>query len=222
MLNTEKTHIVASLTENLQQKTKEAEEKGADAVEIRLDLYEGKIEDIKDLRLPVIVTNRTEWEGGDHKGSEEERIEQLKNALKYAEAVDIELEAENSHEEIVEKADEYDVAVIVSSHDFEKTPSVSEMVETLEKASEIGDVAKLAVKAESKSDSLDLLKATEKVNGVVSTMAIGGHGSYTRFVSALHGSKITYACLGEKTAPGQLKVEEVRKTFETLNIKVDN
>lgn len=219
MLNTEKPNIVASLTENLQEKTKKAEEKGADAVEVRLDHYNGKTRDLKDLDLPVIVTNRPDWEGGEHSGTTEQRIRELKEAIKHADAVDIELQAESVHQEVIDEAEKHDATVIISSHDFNKTPSVEEMVETLENASRIGDIAKLAVKALSKKDSLKLLQATEEVDSKVSTMAMGDQGSYTRIISAVHGSRITYASLGEKTAPGQLKVKEVRQAFKALNIR---
>ncbi|MFB6100252.1 MAG: type I 3-dehydroquinate dehydratase [Candidatus Nanohalobium sp.] len=210
--------IVASLTSEPGRKSEEAREKGADAVEVRIDLYEGSIEDIKDVSLPVIVTNRPEWEGGYFTGKEEERIEELKEAMEYGDSVDIELDAEEFHEEVIEKAAEEDVKVIVSSHDFDKTPGKEEMVETLEKAGEIGDVAKIAVKAEKPTDSLKLLGAAEEADTEVAAMAMGGPGSYTRIVSPVHGSKITYASLGEKTAPGQLSVEEVAEAWKMLEI----
>ena len=211
--------IVASLTSELGKKSEEAREKGADAVEVRIDLYDGSIEDIKDVSLPVIATNRPEWEGGEFTGEEKERIEELKKAMQYAEAVDIELDAEDFHEEILEKAAEEEVKVIVSSHDFEKTPEKEDMIETLEKAGEIGDIAKIAVKAEETADSLKLLKAAEEADTDVAAMAMGGPGSYTRIVSPKHGSKITYASLGEKTAPGQLSVEEVAETWKMLEVR---
>ena len=219
MLNTEKPNIVASITSNLEEKTVEAERKGANAVEVRLDLYNGNIQDLEDLELPVIVTNRPDWEGGEHTGTEGERIRELKEAIEHADAVDIELEAKEQHQEIIEEAKKQDATVIVSSHDFQKTPDVEKMKRNLEKSGEIGDIAKLAVKAENKEDSIKLLKATEEVEEEVSTMAMGSPGSYTRIVSSVHGSKITYASLGEKTAPGQLSVEEVKQAFEKLNLR---
>jgi 3-dehydroquinate dehydratase-1 len=211
--------VVASLTSDIKEKSREVEKKGADAVEVRIDLYDGEIVDIEKSELPVIATNRPEWEGGGFSGSEKDRIEKLKEAISYADAVDIELEAKEFHEEIIEEAEKNDVEVIVSSHDFSKTPEKKEMIETLEKAGGIGDVAKIAVKAEESSDSLRLLGAAEEVDTEVAAMAMGSPGSYTRIVSPIHGSKITYASLGEKTAPGQLRVEEVVEAYKMLEIE---
>jgi 3-dehydroquinate dehydratase-1 len=211
--------VVASLTSDIEEKSREAEKKGADAVEVRMDLYDGEIVDIEKSELPVIATNRPEWEGGGFSGSEKDRIEKLKEATSYADAVDIELEAKDFHGEIIEEAEKNDAEVIVSSHDFSKTPKKEEMIETLEKAGGIGDVAKIAVKAEESSDSLRLLEAAEEADTEVAAMAMGGPGSYTRIVSPIHGSKITYASLGEKTAPGQLSVEEVVKAYKMLEIE---
>ncbi|MFB6158437.1 MAG: type I 3-dehydroquinate dehydratase [Candidatus Nanohalobium sp.] len=214
-----KPKIVASLTSELEEKAEEARKKGADAVEVRIDLYNGDIEDIRDISLPVIVTNRPEWEGGEFTGEEKDRIHELEKAMQYADAVDIELEAEEFHEEILRKAEKEKVKVIVSSHDFEKTPEKRKMVETLEYAGSIGDVAKIAVKAEKPDDSLKLLEAAEEADVKIAAMAMGEPGSYTRIVSPVHGSKITYASLGEKTAPGQLSVEEVAEAWRMLNIR---
>jgi 3-dehydroquinate dehydratase-1 len=211
--------VVASLTSEIKEKSREAENKGADAVEVRIDLYDGEIVDIEKSGLPVIATNRPEWEGGGFSGSEKDRIEKLKEAISYADAVDIELEAKEFHEEIIEEAEKNDAEVIVSSHDFSKTHEKKEMIETLEKAGGIGDVAKIAVKAEQPSDSLRLLEAAEEVDTEVAAMAMGNPGSYTRIVSPIHGSKITYASLGEKTAPGQLSVEEVVEAYKMLEIE---
>jgi len=211
--------VVAALTDDLPRKAREAREEGADAVEIRIDMYEGgkdaALDDMRDCdALPVIATNRsTEDE------SEEERVETLVRATKHAEAVDIDvLSPGKSVERVVEAAREEDATVIASHHDFEGTPSVDGMMETLESAWEVGDVAKLAVTPEDEGDVLDLLRLTLEARdggeGPFCAISMGALGSYTRFVAPLYGSCLTYASYGSGTAPGQLTVREVREYME--------
>jgi 3-dehydroquinate dehydratase-1 len=211
--------VVAALTEDLTRKARETREAGADAVEVRIDMYEGgsdsALEDLRDCdALPVIATNRsTEDE------SEKERVETLVRAVEHAEAADIDVSSpKDSIERVVSAARENDATVIVSHHDFDGTPSVDSMMETLERAWEVGDVAKLAVTPEDEGDVLDLLRLTiearESGDGPFCAISMGVLGSYTRFVAPLYGSCLTYASHGSGTAPGQLTVREVREYME--------
>jgi len=218
-LDVSETVVVAAVTEDAPRKAREASEAGADAVEVRIDMYEGGSEDaLEDLRdcdgLPVIATNRvTEDE------TEEERVETLVRATRDAEAVDIDVSSpDDSTERIVDAACEANATVIASHHDFEGTPSVDRMIETLERAWEVGDVAKLAVTPEDEGDVLDLLRLTLEARdggeGPFCAISMGALGSYTRFVAPLYGSCVTYASHGSGTAPGQLTVREVSEYME--------
>lgn len=214
--------VVAALTEEVSRKAREAREAGADAVEVRIDMYAGgKDEALADLRtcdaLPVIATNRpTEDE------TEEERVETLVSATEHAEAVDIDISSpDESVERVVSAARENDATVIASHHDFEGTPTKDEMWEALERGWETGDIAKLAVTAETRRDAHRLLgltlEAAEDGDGPVATMAMGALGSHTRVVAPLYGSRLTYASHGGGTAPGQLSVREARETLDLLS-----
>jgi 3-dehydroquinate dehydratase-1 len=214
-------NVVAALSEDAPRKAREAREAGADAVEIRIDMYEGgsdaALADLRDCEaLPVIATNRpTEDEG------EKDRVGTLIEATKDAEAVDIDVSSpDESIERVVEAARSEDATVIASHHDFDGTPPNDEMWDALERGWRVGDVAKLAVSAETRRDAHRLLKLTldadDEGNGHVATMAMGALGSHTRVVAPLYGSCLTYASFGEGTAPGQLSVREVRETLDML------
>jgi len=217
-------HVVAAVTEDLPRKAREAREAGADAVEVRIDMYEGGSEAaLADLRdcdaLPAIATNRPTDEE-----SEEERVEALVAATEHAEAVDIDVSSpEESIESVVDAARSEDVTVIASHHDFDRTPSIDGMVRTLESAWEVGDVAKLAVTPEDEGDVLDLLRLTLEArdggDGPFCAISMGALGSYTRFVAPLYGSCLTYASYGSGTAPGQLSVREVRGYIERFDFE---
>lgn len=197
----------------------------ADCVEFRMDLtgdpldrltgYEGE--------LPLLVTNRPEWEGGE--ATDEGRIEALESAIEHeaVEAVDVELAtlAEGEGHDLVETATREGVSVVVSTHDFEGTPPRAELDRLLTRAGEVGDVAKLAVTADGRDDTLALLAATRahaKEGRTVATMAMGEAGSHTRAVAPVYGSKIGYAPVDPEraTAPGQFDLETLRGLVERL------
>jgi len=208
---------VAAVSEDAPRKASEAREQGADAVEVRIDMYDDAdaLDDVKACdALPVIVTNRP-----NDVQTEEERVGALVRATEHAEAVDIDVSSPSgSIDRTVDAADKNDATVIASHHDFDRTPSVDEMYTALEDAWNVGDVAKIAVTPDDEGDVLDLLRLTLEArdNGGAPFCAIsmGALGSYTRFVAPLYGSCLTYASFGDGTAPGQLSVREVVEHME--------
>jgi 3-dehydroquinate dehydratase-1 len=196
----------------------------ADAVEYRMDLAESGFDDLAtyDGALPLIVTDRIECEGGESRDSPE-RVDRLTRAVDEpgVGAVDIELAAIEDCQPVIEAAAETDVSVIVSVHDFEKTPDRAELAAKLDDACEHGDVGKLAVTAQSRSDVLDLLAVTHEQTAAghtVATMAMGEAGRHSRAVAPLYGSRIGYAPVdpAAATAPGQYHLEQLRSLVDDL------
>ena len=200
----------------------------ADALEYRLDLASEGVDALDtDLALPVLVTNRVEAEGGEAPPTTE-RLDTLCRAVSQpaVEAVDIELSTLRSGrgERVVEHAREHGVAVVVSTHDFEGTPSRDRLQELLTAADQWGDVAKLAVTATDAADVLDLLAVTLEATRdgrTVATMAMGEAGRHSRVVAPLYGSRIGYAPLDSEqaTAPGQYDLETFRLLYDELSSK---
>ena len=230
-----KNAIVAVILENPLETSKKAAEMGADILEIRLDLLgirdlEAAAETIRkvksEIRLPVILTNRSIMEGGKWEGKEAERIGLLINLLFVKDgpdAVDIELSAEKeARDRVIKAAKEHGKTVIVSSHDFSKTPVFQEMKTIFEEAFLAGaDIAKLAVMPHSMRDILDLLRIaleTRESRGAVCAIAMGKLGKHTRAIAPFYGSVLTYAAIEGtvSAAPGQLQVDEVKKIMELL------
>ncbi|WP_267163172.1 type I 3-dehydroquinate dehydratase [Halovenus salina] len=203
----------------------EAATRYADALELRLDLGDEAVGALDtDCSLPVLVTNRLDSEGGDAPQGNA-RLETLCRAIEQpaVEAVDIELAAvrDGRGSRVVEHAREHGVTVVVSTHDFEETPERTRLLEILRDASEVGDIAKLAVTATDRGDALDLLGATHEATQAglrVATMAMGEPGRHTRVVAPLYGSRLGYAPLSAEraTAPGQYDLETVRRLYESL------
>lgn len=186
----------------------------ADAVEFRMDLAADPLEALADYDgdLPLIVTNRADWEGGEAPDTPE-RLDALERAAEHPKvgAIDLELAALEDGERATETAAharEHGAAVIVSTHDFAATPEREELSRLLSRACEFGDVGKLATTAETPDDVLGLLSVTRSLTTegkTVATMAMGEAGRHSRAVAPLYGSRIGYAPVdpAEATAPGQ-------------------
>ncbi|HET8687573.1 MAG TPA: type I 3-dehydroquinate dehydratase [Methanosarcina sp.] len=231
----EKAAVVAVILENPLETSKKAAEMGADILEIRLDLlgirdFEAAAETIRKIKsetgLPVIVTNRSNKEGGKWEGKETERIGLLTNLLSIKDgpdAVDIELSAEREERDsVVKAARACGKTIIISSHNFSKTPVFEEMKVIFEEAFPAGaDIVKLAVMPHSMRDVLDLLRVTldaRETGRAVCTIAMGKLGKHTRVIAPFYGSVLTYASIegAASAAPGQLPVNELKKIMELL------
>ncbi|ELY47947.1 type I 3-dehydroquinate dehydratase [Natronorubrum bangense] len=221
--------ILAASTADLSEEP--AAREHADAIEYRMDLADEPLVALEayddgDGELPILATNRAEWEGGEWSGDDERRLEILAEAtaIGAVEAIDIELETilAGDADNVLETARERDVAVVASAHDFEGTPTRGELVSTLTEAHKHADVAKIAVTAESRKDTLAVLAATEQLTAhgdPVATMAMGELGSHTRAVAPVYGSKIGYAPVDpdNATAPGQYDLETLSRLVAELS-----
>ncbi|WP_224332562.1 type I 3-dehydroquinate dehydratase [Haloprofundus halobius] len=220
--------VLAASTADLEEATAATEH--ADAAEFRMDLASDPLEALDDYdgELPLLVTNRADWEGGE--ADDDGRLTTLEATFDHdaVVAVDIELAALSPHGPDVPsavalrtEAREWDLSVVASVHDFDRTPSVGELRGLLSAASEAGDVGKLAVTAANRSDTLALLSATHEATAAgrrVATMAMGEPGRHTRAVAPLYGSKIGYAPpnAADATAPGQYDLETLSTLIEKL------
>ncbi len=214
MLEIAEPKIVASITSSDQ--IERAEKNGADIIEARLDLFK-KIEKTE-LRstLPLIATNRTKKEGGGFKGSEKERIKILLSMLDIADAVDIELKS-RLRDLVLKEARKRELTAIVSYHNFQETPSNSTLRKILKKALSIGDIAKVAVMANSYEDVIRMQRLSLDFKGSsICIIAMGSLGRHFRAIAPIYGSILAYGSIDEKTAPGQLTVSELNELRKLL------
>jgi 3-dehydroquinate dehydratase-1 len=212
--------IVASIGKNPLDSAKKAKKLGADILEVRIDLLDmdahTALSEIKKLNLPVIITNRMKQEGGMWERSEAERIRILLSLLPFADAVDIELCAPE-RDAVVKKARSEEKIVIISTHDFRNTPEPDVMAGIFKESFEAGaDVAKLAVMPHILLDVLHLLEVTLRSGGKVCTIAMGDTGRHSRVVAPIYGSVMTYGYVDKPTAPGQLRVDELKSILKLL------
>lgn len=195
-----------------------------DLIEWRIDFFdqvedaEKLVETAKKLRqvmseMPLLTTFRTHFEGGVKKLSEEEYFDICRVLIKEkaTDLLDLELFRKTSKlKEIIAEAHENNIYIIMSNHDFDKTPETSELERRLTLMKTYGaDIAKIAVMPNSARDVLNLLLATDnikyKLNCPLITMAMGDLGKVTRISGEVFGSCLTFGTVGDASAPGQIK-----------------
>jgi 3-dehydroquinate dehydratase/shikimate dehydrogenase len=181
----------------------------ADLVELRLDTVDHPdvAAALAGRRLPVIVTCRPRWEGGNFTGSEEERHRLLKEAQRLgAEYVDIEWRA-NFVDLLQARGGR---GIVLSLHDHTGVPpDLSQRARAMRATH--AEVVKLAVTADRLVDTLALLPIAAESATPAVLIAMGDAGLVTRVLASRFRSCWTYA--GEAVAPGQVGPERMRDEY---------
>lgn len=223
------------LTCNLNNIINESKESRIDIVEFRGDFYRD-LEDESKLTQTLkyisdtvndkilLFTIRSPKEGGQSRGYDKKSIEEINRFVidnKLADMVDIELmSAENA---LIQLAKERGVKIIMSNHDFQKTPSREIILERLTKMQAMGaDIAKIAVMPIDEGDLLTLLQATYEMktkhnDTPIVTMSMGSKGALSRTAGEVFGSAITFGAVGEASAPGQIPVKVLNDMLENIH-----
>lgn len=191
----------------------------ADLIELRVDLMDDP--DIpallKAAGKPCIVTNRTKREGGQFKGSEEQRIRLLRHAIDVgADYIDIEASTSKDLLQPVLAA-RAKTRVILSYHDFTRTPDRLESIyEIMKELSP--DVIKIITYAMDINDNLavfNLLKRANRDGRKLISFCMGEKGEVSRILSPLMGGFLTFGSLetGKESAPGQITATVLRNVY---------
>ena len=176
--------------------------------------------------IPLLLTFRTSEEGGKREIDVENyarlNIEAVRSG--YIDLVDVELfTGEEVVTRIIEEAHKAGVKVIVSNHDFDKTPEKEEMIRRLRLMQDLGaDIPKIAVMPESKADVLALLAATEEMGRLyadrpIITMSMAAAGVVSRLCGEVFGSALTFGSADKASAPGQMRAEDLKVVLELLH-----
>lgn len=208
-----------------------------DIVEWRADVFEkaddneAVIKMISKLRESLrdklfLFTFRSHKEGGSKEMDVGSYIALLETAIrtKDIDFIDIELfSGEANVEALVSLAGENGVYVIMSNHDFQKTPAKDEIISRLRKMQELGaHIPKIAVMPKDAGDLLTLLDATytmktKYADRPMITMSMAGTGLVSRLSGEVFGSACTFGAGEEASAPGQIPVSELRNVLEVLH-----
>ena len=190
-------------------------ERRCDIVELRLDLL-GTGNDwldhataIEAQGLPVIATLRLAGEGGKWTRPDTERLPVFETALTHLTAVDIEFRSPLL-EKVSAFAASHQKALIISYHDFERTPPVAELRQVIRKAANYGTVVKIATLTQTEADLAALRELfTEQCSASVCLLGMGALGPVSRKLLPQLGSCLTYGYLDAPIAPGQVASAEL-------------
>jgi len=192
--------------------------KKSDYAEVRFDFL--KIEQIpealetikKDLNK-IVCTLRPKTEGGKFPGNEKERIAILKLIAEYNPfLLDVEFNTLKRNSSLVRYLKSTKTKLLVSWHDFKKTPSSAELKKKMSQMNKFSSNVKIVSTAKSTDDSNRMLELYSKKGRInLISFAMGDLGRISRILCLYLGSPYTYVSLGKAVAPGQFSVDQVKK-----------
>ncbi len=192
--------------------------KKSELAEIRLDagLYDCVgIKEIFSSRLNLIATCRR------GKFADQDRQHRLSCAIESGAAfVDIEFEERAAYRKrLMSLAKEHSCRVILSFHDYSKTPSRKTLLKVINLSRERGaDLVKIACLVNSDMDAARLLGLLDDSHKDLVVVGMGERGRIVRILSPLLGGAFTFGSSkrGRETAPGQMSAEELKKFWKIL------
>ena len=180
-----------------------------DLLELRVDAFAASPEPLlklaPKLRVPLIVTVRHPRECGAGHLTARRRRELFEQFLPHAAAIDIELRSARELAKVAEAAREKGIRVILSHHDFQRTPGAKTLLELSKRAADAGaDIFKVAATASSPRELAALLEFMGSEDRLpLSAMAMGRYGKISRLLLAACGSVLNYGYLDTANASGQ-------------------
>ena len=143
---------------------------------------------------------------------DKKRKEIYEKIMDFVDYVDVELRSKIVPQ-VIKSAREKGKKVILSYHNFSKTPNFSKLTEIYRKGIRLKpDILKIATKIDSKKSLLTILKFTyhysKKVPLVITPMGVS---VVERLIPLYFGSIFTYVSAGKKTAPSQPSYKQIEK-----------
>ena len=205
--------------------------RGVDIIEFRVDLLKSldidyiiqHLRKIKENGLKTILTVRAKWEGGGQEIKDNERFNIFKNCVNLIDYLDIELSSTEIIEDVVKLGKDKEKEIIVSFHDFEKTPSEDVIQGIIDKSFNAGaDIAKFAFKVNNEDDVGRILSISYKnklLGRKLIAIGMGELGRITRVAGYFFGSIITYTYIGKSVAPGQIDIDKLIEEMRFYGLK---
>ncbi len=211
-----------------------------DIAELRVDLFEGEcsansvaseLAIFKRAQMPTILTIRSQFEGGQWRYSDLERVHLMAECLPFASAIDVEMHALETGEcapqfvQLIAQAHKLGVQFIASHHNFAQTPSLEKLSQTIAKAKNIGaDVVKIACKINQPNDLIVLTQLLiNHPNTQLIVIGMGDLGLLTRLSFPAYGSRLTFAYVNESpSAPGQISLDKMTRYLAEIYPATDS
>jgi len=189
----------------------------SDYAEIRFDFLKKSdipivLEDIKKNLSRCVCTLRAKSEGGLFVGKEDERKSILRLIAEYNPyLLDVEFNTIQKDKKLATYLKKSKSKLLISWHDFKKTPNESQLRAKFNKMKKFSDVVKIVTVAKSVSDASRLLSLySVKSKSKTIAFCMGEQGKFSRILCLHLGSPFTYVSLGKAIAPGQFSVDEIK------------
>jgi 3-dehydroquinate dehydratase-1 len=106
-------------------------------------------------------------------------------------------------------------ALIISHHDFGKTPPLAELQQVIRTAANYGTVVKIATLTKTEEDVATLRALfAEQCSASVCLLGMGPLGPRTRVEFPRLGSCLTYGYLDAPIAPGQVSAAQLKESLQ--------
>tara|TARA_B100000029_G_scaffold443916_1_gene463309 strand:+ start:54 stop:716 length:663 start_codon:yes stop_codon:yes gene_type:complete len=189
----------------------------SDYAEIRFDFLKKSdipiaLENVKKNLSRCVCTLRPKSEGGLFVGKEDERKSILRLIAEYNPfLLDVEFNTIQKDKKLALYLKKSKCKLLVSWHDFKKTPNESQLKTKFNKMRKFSDVVKIVTVAKSVSDASCLLSLYSiKSKNKTVAFCMGEQGRFSRILCLYLGSPFTYVSLGKPIAPGQFSLDEIK------------
>jgi 3-dehydroquinate dehydratase-1 len=201
-------------------------ELGADYVEVRFDflnpdLLPEALQAARGIKDRTVFTLRPRSEGGMFASTEENRLYWLYRLADLEPMLlDVELDTLKKNDELADFLEKKRNPLLVSWHDFEKTPSSDSIADILSEMRSYSNYVKIVTMAHSIEDSLRMLELYDTAIGLSPIFfAMGEAGVISRILCPVIGNApFTYASLEKSIAPGQLTVKQMKKLYDKMGL----
>lgn len=229
--------LVSQSKEELIKEAEKANQSVAEIIEWRADYFEevDSVEAVLDIisvlreNLPekvLLFTFRTKEEGG-KKDIRLPDYHELCVAVAQSKKIDL-IDVELTRVEFLGRGfiatlKESGVKIVMSSHDFEKTPDDATLVFKINVMNQFGaDIGKIATMPQQLQDVLRIMGIVTKARGFnqlpLAVMAMGDLGKVTRVSGEITGSVFTFGSLDQASAPGQIPIVQLKEMLNVLQI----
>ncbi len=187
-----------------------------DLIEVRLDLLRGDLPGIVQewyakTEIPLILTLRSEHEGGSFSGTADTWSETIMPLLPYASYIDIEQRFSFHARYIREQG-----VRIVASYHTKRMQSIQELAAIDDALREYGDIPKIVVTPSDEQDMIIFLSFTLHAEKPIITSIMGEQYRHMRPLLPLFGSEWIFGHAGSATAAGQYHVSDLREIYAHL------
>ena len=189
----------------------------SDFAEIRFDYLKKSdipivLESSKKNLSRCVCTLRPKSEGGLFVGKEDERKSILRLIAEYNPfLLDVEFSTIQKDKKLASYLKKSKCKLLISWHDFKKTPNESQLKSRFNKMRKFSNVVKIVTVAKNVSDASRLLSLYSiKSKNKTVAFCMGDQGKFSRILCLHLGSPFTYVSLGKAIAPGQFSVDEIK------------